>query len=72
VDRFLVYSGMKKRIYLQYIRIKYIQLTAQYLTELTQGRSLTLLKALNGILTTLAIEKAEYEEYCHAKARRRN
>jgi hypothetical protein len=72
VERFLLYPGMRKRVYLQYIRHKYIQLTAQYLTELTQGRSLTLLKALNGVLTALAIEKAGYEEYYHAKAASRN
>jgi hypothetical protein len=52
---------MRRRNYLRYIRDKYTQLSAQYLNELSEGRNLKLLLALNGILTSLAREKAEYE-----------
>lgn len=50
---------MKKQKYLQYIRIKYIQLSAQYLSELLYGKNTSLLKALNGVLTTLDLEQKD-------------
>jgi hypothetical protein len=51
---------MKKRKYQEYIRDKYDQLSAQYLRELFVGKNNTLLKALNGVLTTLKKEKQGY------------
>ncbi len=51
---------MQKGKYLKYIRVKYTQLSAEYLKELLQGRNITLLKALNGVLTTLNKEKHEH------------
>jgi hypothetical protein len=50
---------MRKRKYLNYIRDKYTQLSAEYLQELFHGRNIDLLKALNGVLTTLNKEKHE-------------
>jgi hypothetical protein len=52
---------MKKGKYLEYIRDKYDQLSAQYLRELFQGKNIKLLKALNGVLTTLKKEKQGYK-----------
>lgn len=53
---------MKKRKYLEYIRNKYDQLSAQYTRELFKGKNISLLKALSGVLTTLNREKQEYKE----------
>jgi hypothetical protein len=52
---------MKKRKYLEYIRDKYDQLSAQYLRELFEGKNISLLKALSGVLTTLKKEKQGYK-----------
>jgi hypothetical protein len=53
---------MEKKVHLEYLKAKYIELNQQFLQELQTGKSLSTLKDVNVVMNTLLKEMEELEK----------
>jgi hypothetical protein len=58
---------MDKKVHLEYLRRKYIELNQQFLHELQSGKSLVMLKDVNTVMNTLLREIEELEKNIKAE-----
>jgi hypothetical protein len=58
---------MDKKVHLEYLRQKYIELNQQFLHELQSGKSLVMLKDVNTVMNTLLREIEELEKNIKAE-----